>query len=409
MEHTLAQLLRQAYQFTSGCTEPAAIGLNAAVAGFYLEKGIPESFEIEIDLLTYKNAYNAGIPNGEGEHGTIWAALYGYLTACPQMKLEIFNGVTNDIVLRAKAFLENHKVRIKVLEKDSLFIKTTVRSGSSEVVVETQGHHLNITGIRLNGDARPVPWKRKGTPEQKGSEPFHPDEAYFHEEYWIEMVEKLSRDLALMERLRKGIEINMKAASYGARYDTSPDDFGVAGAVYARMHGDTLPVMSVAGSGNKGLISIIPPVQYGAEIKAAEENVEKSVLLSTMITMLITHKFGAVSSICGGVYGAGTGAMAGLLYLDKSLHLFFDVFKNYISSICGIFCDGAKGSCALKASAAVIMARRSIDLVQKGFSVDAKDGFLGENFYRTLENLVRYNEHFARFDKSTVEILQEKS
>ena len=64
MGHSLASLLRQAYQFTSGCTEPAAIGLNAAIAGYYLGEDSPDSFEIEIDLLTYKNAYNAGIPNG---------------------------------------------------------------------------------------------------------------------------------------------------------------------------------------------------------------------------------------------------------------------------------------------------------------------------------------------------------
>jgi L-cysteine desulfidase len=116
------------------------------------------------------------------------------------------------------------------------------------------------------------------------------------------------------------------------------------------MHGDTIPVMSVSGSGNKGLISIIPPAQYGAGKGASQEEVEKSVLLSTLVTMLITYKFGSVSSICGGVYGAGPGAMAGLLYLDKSLDCFFDAFRNYISSICGIFCDGAKGSCALKAT-----------------------------------------------------------
>jgi L-cysteine desulfidase len=94
--------------------------LNAAIAGFYLSGALPDSFEIEIDLLTYKNAYNAGIPNGEGEHGTVWAALYGYLTARPQLKLEIFNGVDNDIVLKAKSFLDNHEIRVKVLEKESL-------------------------------------------------------------------------------------------------------------------------------------------------------------------------------------------------------------------------------------------------------------------------------------------------
>ena len=409
MGHSLASMLRQAYQFTSGCTEPAAIGLNAAVAGYYLGRETPDSFEIEIDLLTYKNAYNAGIPNGEGEHGTIWAALYGYLTARPELKLEIFNGLDDDIVHKAKTYLEANTVHVHVLDKESLFIRTTVRAGSSEIVVETREKHLNITEISLNGASRPLPWRQKGEPGQKENDPFQPDEACFHDEYWTDIVDKLSRDLTLMAKLRKGIEINLNAASYGTRYDKSPDDFGVAGAVYARMHGDTIPVMSVAGSGNKGLISIIPPARYGAEIKASQEEIEKSVLLSTLVTMLITLKFGAVSSICGGVYGAGTGAMAGLLYLDKSLPLFFDAFRNYISSICGIFCDGAKGSCAVKASAAVLMARRSIDLVQKGFSVDARDGFLGENFYATLENLVRYNEHFARFDKSTVEILQEKS
>jgi|GEM_PF-934557 len=405
---SLTSLLRQAFQFTSGCTEPAAIGLNAAVAGYYLEKEEPRLFEIEIDILTYKNAFNAGIPNGEDEHGTIWAALYGYFTGRPDLKLEIFNGLDNTIVRRSHAFKESFDIRLKVIESPGLYIKTKIGTSQGECEVVTQGSHLNVTSVLFNGRQAEIPWRQTVDGSDEKKEEFILDESFFHDEYWEESVEKLSQDLTLMAKLRKGIEINLKAAEYGKRYDSSTDDFGVAGAVFARMHGDTMPVMSVSGSGNKGLITIIPPARYGLNTKASPETTEKGALLASLVTALITSKFGSVSSVCGGVYGAGTGALAGLLYIDGNLSLFFDAFKNYISSICGVFCDGAKGSCAVKASAAVIMAKRSIDLVNKGFTINHKDGFLGDNFYHTVENLVRYNEHFTLFDKSTVEILQGK-
>ncbi len=391
-------------KLTSGCTEPAAVALNGAYAGKYMERDIPEYFELVIDELTYKNAFNAGIPYGKDKRGAMWAAFLGYAAAAPDKSLEVFTVLNDDMHSVAETIHEKTRFDIRVVEKEGLYVSIEARTTKRNVRVTTEREHTNITELIVDGERVEI----VGGLEKSGSACDNIERCY-NTESWSGIVSEMYSDPEVKAVIQKGIEVNINAAEWGLRYDKSADDYGVAGAIYARMSGDPIAVMSVAGSGNKGLASIIPAYRYAVERGCSPEKAEKSALLSAFVTALVTHKFGSVSSVCGVVYSAGTGVLAGMMYADDELDAFEGAFRNYASSVGGIFCDGAKGSCALKGSSAVIMARRSRELMESGFEVDEMDGYLGDTFKCTLENLIKYNEHFARFDKSTIGILQDKA
>ena len=128
-----------------------------------------------------------------------------------------------------------------------------------------------------------------------------------------------------------------------------------------------------------------------------------------MITSAVTSKFGSVSSICGVVYGAGAGILAGILYLKNELELFHGAYKDYAGGVAGIFCDGAKGSCAMKAATAYYMAQKAIQFAENNFVMSDMDGYLEDSFLTTVKNLQKYDKHFKKFDLETIKILEEKA
>ena len=404
MNKNFAPFMKEMLKLTSGCTEPAAVALNAAYAGKALGAAVPDVFELVVDELTFKNAFNAGIPLGKEKKGAQWAALLGYAVADPDKGLEVFTALDEEKHLLAERIRKESKCDVRVVEKSGLYISSETRKGDRTVRVTTEGEHTNITELIIDG----VRAATKGASAADDGACSDFGDCY-DPGRWAYFADILHADAELMSLVRKGIEVNLKASEHGRRYDGSDDDYGVAGAIFARMNGDDIPVMSVSGSGNKGLASIIPAYKYAVAAGAGREEAEKAVLVAILATSLVTKKFGAVSSVCGVVYGAGTGVLAAMMYSEHELEDFETAYRNYISSVGGVFCDGAKGSCALKASAAVIMAKRARELTKAGFVLDGKDGYLGSDFLETLNNLIRYNEHFALFDKSTIDILKDKS
>ncbi|WP_025209937.1 L-serine ammonia-lyase, iron-sulfur-dependent, subunit alpha [Hippea sp. KM1] len=392
---TLAERLYEMVEFSLGCTEPAAIAFNTAHLSKYLEGA--ESIEIEIDRMTFKNAFNAGIPNSKGLTGTKWAALLGYLISDTSKGLEIFQ-LLNDEILK-KAVSSNIKIKINVVEKKHLYIKSSAKKANQTAEVVSLKTHTGISRITKNGKV--IFYKK---PEEEEEVEF--DKAYYNPNIWEDLIDELYLNQSLRDRFKKAIEINMKAMEFGKRY--SDEGLGVFGAVYARMGGDNIEVASCAGSGNKGLTATIPVVGYAKTIQAQEEETLKAVMMSCLITSLITSKFGFVSSTCGVVHAASVGLIAGILYLKKRLDLFDTIYKIYIEGVGGVFCDGAKRGCAMKALSSAKMALESIKLGEEGVKIGFEDGFLGKDFLDTLENLMKYDPYFKLFDRETIEILKKK-
>ena len=383
-------------EFSLGCTEPAAIALNCA----YLSQQIKgaEKIEIEIDKMTFKNAFGAGIPNSNGLSGARWAALLGYLISDTSKGLEIFSLLSEEVVKEAKE--TKIKLEIRLSDKKQLFIKSKANKGDEYAEVVTKRTHTGISQITKNGK---IVLKKQ---DSKIDEEIEFEKDLYDCKKWEKIVDELYESESIRKRIRKAVDVNMKAAEYAKRYSNNDRLFG---AVYARMGGDNIEVASCAGSGNKGLTAIIPVVSFGRKLRKDETDIQKASLLSCFITAIVTSKFGFVSSECGVVHAAGVGVIGGILYLKGKMNLFFDAFKNYIQGVAGVFCDGAKKGCSSKALLAENMALKSIELAEEGINQSEKDGFLGRNFYETINNMFKYDPYFKLFDRETIEILLNKS
>ena len=121
----------------------------------------------------------------------------------------------------------------------------------------------------------------------------------------------------------------------------------------ARMSGCELPVVIVFGSGNQGMTTSLPVIEYARDMEAGEDLLYRALTVANLITIHQKTGIGRLSAFCGAV-SAGCGAAAGIAYLKGGR---FDVIAHTIANtlaICsGMVCDGAKPSCAAKIAAAV--------------------------------------------------------
>ncbi len=403
---SLSQKLISALEVTAGCTEPAAIAFCASFAGKHLE-GSPEKITLRIDQRTYKNAFGAGIPRAGELRGSEWALLFGLVMACPEKRLSIFSSLEPDTIAEARSLHDRNILTVELVETDSLLIEISAKGTENHVSALIEGGHTRVSRVSVND--REIETD-SGSDTQVIPEAYLFNSDIYKSENWPELIEECYRNLELQTTIRQGIAYNMAAALHGQKYikgGTGVDSL-VMGAIYARMNGDPIPVMSCAGSGNKGLTCMIPVVTHSRELDLGEELEIKAVLVSVLLTSLITSRFGEVSSVCGAQYAAGAGVIGGLLFLKKELELFNGAYNNFISAIGGGFCDGAKGSCSMRGNVAVSTAITAIKHAENGFLVSGRDGFLGDTFQETLEHLSQYNPLIAKFERETIDILRNK-
>jgi L-cysteine desulfidase len=154
------------------------------------------------------------------------------------------------------------------------------------------------------------------------------------------------------------------------------------------MSGYPLPVMSSAGSGNHGLVAIIPIAVVGAEKELPQEQILRAVTLSHLITIYVKVYTGALSPVCGCGIAAGVGCAAGLTYLlGGSDDQIMAAVNNMVAGITGMLCDGAKLGCSYKLSIAVDAAVDAAKFALQGITIPADNGILGETAEDTVQNM----------------------
>ncbi len=117
---SLCEKMQGMIQFTQGCTEPAAIALNAAYVGIYLKDA--QKIELNIDKMTFKNAYRAGIPNSEDNIGVTFSLLFGNLLA----KINLPKDYNYKYDLLGKTFYDTIKNIKKYKKAFSMFDMRTI-------------------------------------------------------------------------------------------------------------------------------------------------------------------------------------------------------------------------------------------------------------------------------------------
>jgi len=400
-----------------GCTEPAAIAWAAALAA-QQGSGPVRFVRLVCDGRTYKNCYAVGIPNSEHRTGILWTLAIGAALPDPSLGLRVFEQTDATVLGAAGLLLERNAVNVEVdSHQTGLYIDCTVvrETGVGRAVLAREHTRL----LRLEADGRIIGGEA-AAPEQPVVQPLRADLAKLS---FAEMAD-LARTMTQADRetLRQGAAMNIAIARHGltllpARFvePAAQDSLTrlsrlVCAGVYARMNGEAYTVMSLAGSGNKGITVSVPVSLWGREGGYDEERVDEALGLACLVTSATTHHLGTLSAICGCSNAAGLGIAAALVQLEggKPEQIGLAV-SNLVGNVAGMICDGAKMGCALKTMTAVDAAFRAATLALSGIGIPASDGIVGATGEASLANLGRLAQHgMASVDAEILDIMQSK-
>lgn len=399
-----------------GCTEPASIALAAALAASEV-KGELKRITLKVDPRIYKNCYAVGIPHSGHKIGIKWAGAIGAYIEDPSSGLECFKSVTDKILKNAANIINKDLIDVHVdSSKADLFIDCSIEKTKGCARAVILGDHTNI--VRLERNGRKIIDK-----PQVG----HSGKSLFRKKIALMPLSKLmtmARTVSARDRkrLREGIALNKEIARHGlglfpkSFVELGKEEFltaiskRVCAGVYARMWGEDFPVMSLAGSGNKGIVVSVSLSLHGENIGASERSIEEALALACLITTATTFELGTLSAVCGCSNAAGIGLAAGIVKMEgggeKEISL---AINNMVGNVTGMICDGAKIGCALKTMTAVDSAFRAAALALAGIGIPSSDGIVGSTGQKSLKNMGRIAMRgMVSADEEILAIMQEK-
>ncbi len=403
-----------------GCTEPASIAYAAATAGA-LSEGELRSAHLLCDPRIYKNCYAVGIPHSGGRTGILWALALGAALNDASHGLECFRDVTPAALEQAQRLVDAGLVTVEVDSgRTDLLVDCRVHraGGVGRTVIE--GEHTRIVRLERDGKAVPLPERVAGPGTTDAPARVREDLA---QRSFAELV-ALARtvETADVERLQEGIRLNQTIAHHGL--SLFPRSFFhmmgndsvtrlsrlVCAGVFARMSGEDFSVMTLAGSGNKGITTSVPLTLWGEDNGHPQRRIMEALVLSLLVTSATTHSLGALSAVCGCSNAAGIGLAAGLVLLeggdDQHISL---AMNNMVGNVTGMICDGAKIGCAMKTMTSVDAAFRAVALAMSGIGIPESDGIIGRDGLESLQNLGRIARRgMIATDAEILRIMQEK-
>ncbi len=417
---TFSQFLNAEWRPALGCTEPASIAYAAASASALVE-GSVLGVHLTVDPRMFKNCYAVGIPHSGGQTGILWATGLGALIPDASAGLEVFRQVTPDMVNAAESLVKSGGVTVDVdsshncLYVDCRVVKT---GGIGRAVLAEE--HTRLIRLELNGNLMPVPEPTAGT---SGCSSPTELRRYLAERSFEELVEfSKSVTASEVDTLFEGALRNQAIAHHGLtlfprRFFLTMGDDSVSrlsrlvfAGVYARMSGEDFTVMSLSGSGNKGITVSVPLSLWGEDHGHTKEHIGQAMALAALVTSATTHHLGTLSAVCGCSNAAGTGLAAGLVALEggtaKQISL---AMNNMVGNVAGMICDGAKIGCALKTMTSVDAAFRAASLALSDIGIPESDGVVGRSGEESLRNLGRIAvQGMMSTDTEILRIMQEK-
>lgn len=413
----LVDILKDQVVPALGCTEPGAVAYAAARAKEILG-GEVKKLNIYADKNIIKNGMSVGIP-GTNEHGIIFAAALALVVGKTEYKLEVLKDVNNESIDKALKIVDSDIISLQLENIQGLFIKVEALGERDQSCVTIRHSHTNIISETKND----VVILDNDTDTESSVEIKHEIKKYN-----IDYLIKFANEAAIkdIEFIQNGIDINMRIADAGLSgktgvglgsyfYSSAKDVFSMAkaytaAASEARMSGYLLPVMSSAGSGNHGLVAIIPIAFIGKEKNISSERIIRAVTLSHLVTIYVKVHLGSLSPVCGCGVAAGVGCAAGLTYLlGGSTEQIKGSINNMVAGISGMLCDGAKLGCCYKLSISVDAAVDASEMALKNIFIPDNNGILGDTPEKTIINLAHVsNIGMKNTDEEILKVMMNK-
>lgn len=422
----LIDILKNQVTPALGCTEPGAVAYAVARAKEILGTEVSK-LNIEVDKNILKNGMSVGIP-GTNEHGIVFAAALSLVIGKSEYVLEVLKDVDDKSINKALEIVKKDIIKLKLNENISgLYIKVDAEGIGGKSTVIIKNAHSRIVFESKNNNVlfdNTAPVGIQSINKQNSGNEIK----YEIKNYSIDDLILFSADCPLDELyfIKNGIDMNMRIANVGLTentgvgmggyfYKNANDVFSMAkaytaAASEARMSGYPLPVMSSAGSGNHGLVAIIPISFIGNKKNLPEEKIIRAVALSHLVTIFVKVHLGALSPVCGCGVAAGVGCAAGLTFLlDGSNRQIKSSINNMVAGISGMLCDGAKLGCSYKLSISVDAAVDASEMALKNIFIPDDNGILGDTPEKTIINLAHVsNIGMKNTDEVILEVMLNK-
>lgn len=392
------QILSEELLPAMGCTEPIALAYAAAKARETLGV-MPEKCRLLVCGNIIKNVKSVIVPNTGGLKGMTAALVAGFVAGDASKALEVLSSVTEEEKLEIKNKLDKIEISIAPSGGDKLlYIDVLVSAGGETARVVIEHDHTNISLIEKND-------KTIYSAAEGGAASHETDRSCLSVEKIYEFANIV--DLKdVYELIKRQIEYNTAISKAGLTEDwgaqigktllkSNPDSPQVkakaaaAAGSDARMSGCELPVIIVSGSGNQGMTASLPVITYAKEIGASEEMMYRAIVLSDLITIHQKTSIGKLSAFCGAV-SAGSGAAAGIAYLDGvDCETIAHTVVNALAITSGMICDGAKPSCAAKIATAIEAGFLGYEMYKNGQEFYGGDGIIEKGVENTINNVGR--------------------
>ena len=397
---TYVKILERELVCAMGCTEPIALAYCAAKARSVLGK-LPEKISVEASGNIIKNVKSVVVPNTGGRRGIAAAAAIGVLGGDEEALLQVISRVAPEVKDNLGSYMEQTKIEIMPLESDCLLdMIVTLYAGEEYAKVRIANEHTNIVLIEKNGEV--IFEKDPAVSDEAGDDVPDYDLLTVKDIYDFACTCDIEDVRAVLDRQ---IELNTAISQEGLRNDyganigkvilkngtdiRSRAKASAAAGSDARMNGCKLPVVICSGSGNQGMTTSLPVVEYAKDLGSDKETLYRALLISNLITLHAKNGIGRLSAYCGAV-SAGAGAGAGIAFLhggDESVICHTIVNALAISS--GIICDGAKSSCAAKIATAVEAGIFGYDMYRNGQQFYHGDGLVVKGVENSIANFSR--------------------
>ena len=399
---SIISLLKEEMRPALGVTEPAAISLACAVV-YQRLGGDLRRIELTLDPGVFKNAFSCGIP-GTAESGIETAALLGVLAGEPDLSLEVLKNLREEHISRARQLKEKGFVSVEISKEDpGIFIKARVGTDRGDAETLIRDRHDKIVEVGVNGEQV----FQKNADQASSGDRYNitslnleeiktfVETAPFGDISFVLKAAEMNKALADAGKEGPGMGVGLgleRLVSAGKIAEDAVTTARIltARAVDARMGGIPRPAMSICGSGDHGIIAVMPLIALAGMYGFGDEPLARAIVLSYLVTIFIKQVSGRLSAFCGCAVAAGTGAAAGGAYLlGGGIEQIGGAIMNMAADITGIICDGGNYGCALKASTGAGSAVINALLAMEGVVIPEKSGIVGKTVEETMRNMGR--------------------
>ncbi|PMP86444.1 MAG: hypothetical protein C0174_01590 [Thermodesulfobium narugense] len=416
----ILQILKNSVKPALGCTEPGAVAYAVSRAKEILGEKVSK-LRVFVDKNILKNGMFVIIP-GTNEKGILFAAALSLVCGKSEYGLEALKDVSNLDIDKAREIVKSGLINLELKKAiEGLFIKVEAQGKLHKSTVVLRGNHDNI--VFESKDDIVI----KSILSDYESSSNNSDFKRIKDLSIAELIDfSKNVEKEKIEFINYGIEMNKKIAYAGLQGNVGVgigkflrskvndiESLAVAltvSASEARMSGYPLPVMSSAGSGNHGLVAIIPIAIIGEKSGFNKEEVIRAVTLSHLLTLYVKSYTGLLSPLCGCGIAAGVGCSSGLTFLrEKDNKKIENSIKNVIAGLSGMICDGAKIGCAYKLYLSSISAIEASNMALNKIVIPSDNGILAESAQDCIRNLGRVSvEGMKDTDNTILDIMIKK-